>query len=145
MALITFTDKQAMGTQPTIPDVNKIKDSDINSIKTAINNLGTYTGEVVIGEYDGKPLYRNVLTYTNITSGSTSKDLSSLNIDKVRIGNIKGTHGTNTEFGNYYSSASDYLRVFYRNLSGTQTLQIRLSSSETFSLEVTLEYTKTTD
>lgn len=39
MALITWADKQAMGTQPSIPDVNKIKDSDMNQIKSVINNM----------------------------------------------------------------------------------------------------------
>lgn len=39
MALITYADKQAMGTQPSIPDVNKVTDSDMNEIKTAVNSL----------------------------------------------------------------------------------------------------------
>lgn len=37
MSLITFTDKQAMGTQPSIPEVNKITDSNINEIKNVVN------------------------------------------------------------------------------------------------------------
>ena len=144
MALITYADKQAMGSQPTIPDVNKINDTDMNEIKTAINNRSTYTSsETVIGVYNNKPLYRNILTYTNITSGSSSKDITSLNIDEMRHVEVKATHGTNTDFGNYYGGSSDYFRMFYRDLSGTQTLQIRIASSESFNLEVTLEYTKT--
>ena len=36
MALITYADKQAMGTQPSIPHVNKVTDSDMNQIKNGI-------------------------------------------------------------------------------------------------------------
>lgn len=39
MALITYADKQAMGTQPSIPEVNKITDSNMNEIKNAVNSL----------------------------------------------------------------------------------------------------------
>lgn len=39
MALITYADKQAMGTQPSIPDVNKVTDSDMNQIKNVVNNM----------------------------------------------------------------------------------------------------------
>lgn len=63
MALITFADKQAMGTQPTIPEVNKITDSNMNEIKTAINSSTSYsTTEQVVGTWiDGKPIYRKVI------------------------------------------------------------------------------------
>lgn len=39
MAMITYDDKQAMGTQPTIPEVNKVTDSDMNEIKNSVNAL----------------------------------------------------------------------------------------------------------
>ena len=39
MAMITYDDKQAMGTQPTIPEVNKVTDSDMNEIKYSVNAL----------------------------------------------------------------------------------------------------------
>lgn len=35
---ITYSDKQAMGTQPSIPDINKVTDSDMNEIKDVVNN-----------------------------------------------------------------------------------------------------------
>lgn len=43
MALITYADKQAMGTQPSIPEVNKITDSNMNEIKDAVNSLEPVT------------------------------------------------------------------------------------------------------
>lgn len=63
MALITFADKQAMGTQPTIPEVNKITDSNMNEIKQGINNSTSYsTTEQVVGTWIGnKPIYRKII------------------------------------------------------------------------------------
>ena len=43
MALITYANKQAMGTQPSIPEVNKITDSNMNEIKDAVNSLEPVT------------------------------------------------------------------------------------------------------
>lgn len=39
MALITFADKQAMGTQPSIPEVNKVTADNMNEIKQVVNDL----------------------------------------------------------------------------------------------------------
>jgi hypothetical protein len=62
MALINYADKQAMGTQPSIPDVNKVTDSDMNEIKQGINNSTSYsTTEQVVGTWLGKPIYRKVI------------------------------------------------------------------------------------
>lgn len=62
MALITYADKQAMGTQPSIPEVNKITDSNMNEIKEAINNSTSYSAtEQVVGTWFGKPKYRKVI------------------------------------------------------------------------------------
>ena len=62
MALITYADKQAMGTQPSIPEVNKVTDSNMNEIKNGINNSTTYsTTEKVVGTWNNKPLYRKVI------------------------------------------------------------------------------------
>lgn len=43
---ITYSDKQAMGTQPSIPDVNKVMDSDMNEIKTVVNGNATVMGSL---------------------------------------------------------------------------------------------------
>ena len=65
MALITYADKSAMGTQPSIPAVNKVMDSDMNEIKAGINNSTTYsTNEAICGTWvDGSPLYRKVINF----------------------------------------------------------------------------------
>lgn len=77
MALITYADKQAMGTQPSIPDVNKVTDSDMNEIKQAINNSTGYsTTEQVVGTWIGnKPIYRKVIECGALPNNS-NKDVA---------------------------------------------------------------------
>ena len=77
MALITYADKQAMGTQPSIPDVNKVTDSDMNEIKQAINNSTGYsTTEQVVGTWIGnKPIYRKIIECGALPNNS-NKDVT---------------------------------------------------------------------
>lgn len=92
MALITYADKQAMGTQPSIPDVNKVMDSDMNEIKTAINNSTTYsTTETVVGTWvDNKPLYRLVIDTTGNMAIQQWKNLApASNIDTFVFGYMR--------------------------------------------------------
>ena len=52
MNIITFDDKVALNENPNVPDINKVKDSDINQIKSALNttiwNLIYPVGSIVI-------------------------------------------------------------------------------------------------
>lgn len=43
MSKIDYTNKVALNVDPSIADINKVKDSDMNSIKNAINQNGSYT------------------------------------------------------------------------------------------------------
>ena len=43
---ITYDDKSAMGTQPSIPNVNKVTDADMNEIKNVVNNNATVIGNL---------------------------------------------------------------------------------------------------
>lgn len=42
MALITYADKQPLGEQPSIPEVNKVTADNMNEIKSAINGIFNY-------------------------------------------------------------------------------------------------------
>ena len=52
MNIITFDDKVALNENPNVPDINKVKDSDINQLKRALNttiwNLIYPVGSIVI-------------------------------------------------------------------------------------------------
>lgn len=54
MALINFTDKVALNDNPNVPDINKVKDSDLNIIKQVGNQilttLGLYTDNWIVGD-----------------------------------------------------------------------------------------------
>lgn len=147
MALITYADKQAMGTQPSIPDVNKVTDSDMNEIKEAINNSTSYeTTEQVIGTWiDGKPIYRKVFTGTLTNdSGNTQSIAHGIsNVDKFI--SHKGFAFT---ISNQYWTIPLYF-------SSAQYISLRLSDTYIYfnnTIEfknkpytLILEYTKTTD
>lgn len=105
------------------------------------------TGEVVIGEWLGKTLYRKVVQInypSGSTTGSQSAGISNVdNITKVET-LIHKQSSQNDYESNYYSSSSEYLRVFYRKNTGN--LEIRSASTPNpYIIYVTLEYTKTTD
>jgi hypothetical protein len=104
---ITYSDKQAMGTQPSIPDINKVTDSDMNEIKSVVNEnanilkeSNTYsTTEKVVGTWiDGKPIYRLVVTYESF-SMQISQWVGIYSLANVRA--ILGGH-----FGAYGSSSN---------------------------------------
>lgn len=54
MAKIEFENKQALNENPSVPDINKVKDSDLNIIKQVGNQilttLGLYTDNWIVGD-----------------------------------------------------------------------------------------------
>lgn len=148
MALITFADKQAMGTQPTIPEVNKITDSNMNEIKTAINNCTLYSSnEVVIGmlEKNGvqKPIYRKYIEGSATTSTNLSISDYINNYEAMYDMRVKYilSGETNQYFGNYYRDNVTQIIII-----GGNNTQIVFRGTKNFDwFRLTLEYTKTTD
>lgn len=124
--------------------------SDIENLENDIENLQTYsTSEVNTGKVwiDNKPIYRKIITYTysqGSTTGSVNSELSNLSYINIKAMVHKDTNDNDWEPIPYYSSSSDWCRLFYR--SSSNTIQIRSSAtSSTFYLYIILEYTKTTD
>ncbi len=150
MALITYADKQAMGTQPSIPEVNKVTDSNMNEIKNGINNSTTYsTSEVVIGEYNNKPLYRkivNIGTLPNNTNKSISTGLT-FNSTHCILRNMYGTanYSNGIGFTLPYIGASGSGSVS-TNIDASNNVVITTTSDRTsMTGDIILEYTKATD
>lgn len=152
---ITYSDKQAMGTQPTIPDVNKVTDADMNEIKSVTNNnasvledSNTYsTTETVIGTWaDGKPLYRIVLNATTPSTGDTSTTIVSTlpsNIDNViKLDGMIISQSARFPINAYFSNTY-YIATFYDPSVG---INCKVGSSLTSrTCKIIIEYTKTTD
>lgn len=93
MAVVNFTDKTALYENPSIPDINKVKDTDMNMLKNVqnqvITSLGLFTdtwtssatfniGDITI--YDNR-LFEN-LTGTNT---STTPDLDTTNWSETSL------------------------------------------------------------
>lgn len=151
MALITYADKSAMGTQPTIPDVNKITDSDMNEIKAGINGSTTYsTTEAICGTWiDNKPIYRKVVSLGALPNANTKTISSGITgtIFPIRVYGI-ATKSSETFplpfiWGDT-SNPNDYCGIFY----STSTNEIWFRTDRDMSAYTgygIVEYTKTTD
>lgn len=79
MSKITFTDKQALNENANIPDINKVKDSDLNEIKSVVNQtiLNKLFG-VWINSWQSSETYSigdiviyDAVLYENITGTNT--------------------------------------------------------------------------
>lgn len=140
MAFITYADKQAMGTQPSIPEVNKVTDSNMNEIKSVVNANANYlvdsttysTTETVVGTWLGKPRYRRVYSINGTMAQNAWTTLLSIsNVDTL----IKGLMGGSP---NNCVWNDTLLRVVNNNL------QYYCPLTHTYTW-VIIEYTKTTD
>lgn len=154
--MITFQDKVALNDNPDIPDINKIKDSDINALKNNINTLetnsitnNTYsTSETNTGQtwIDGKPIYRKVFNTGAITTTNAFVEFNSgisnfsslIKFDaffQIAQGiipvNFYNTTDTNFDFIGFYDNVQNKIRI-------------RIKTAVTASY-VILEYTKSTD
>lgn len=140
MALITYADKQAMGTQPSIPEVNKVTDSNMNEIKSVVNANANYlvdsttysTTETVVGTWLGKPRYGRVYSINGTMAQNAWTTLLSIsNVDTL----VKGLMGGSP---NNCVWNDTLLRVVNNNLQYYSSL----AHAYTW---VVIEYTKTTD
>lgn len=158
---ITYDDKQYLNQNSEIADVNKINDTDMNEIKTVVNNNATELTNVINAEeystnevqtnkvwIDGKPIYRKVVNCGNLSNANPIIVPHNItNLDK-----LVGYSGFALRF-----SDNDYLPIPYvtfnpNNGGGITTYtdgtDIHIGTSADRSAYVgyvTLEYTKTTD
>lgn len=128
---------------------NGIENQAITNYVNGINNYSPST-EIVIGTYNGKPLYRIELSEVAITGTSQATDVSSYNIDELvnlnsRYKEYSSGTDYNGDFGNYYISSSDYRRTFFRTLNNGATKSLEYRGKATGVVIYTMEYTKTTD
>lgn len=156
MSKITYANKVAINENAEIPNINKITDDDMNEIKTVVNNndddmitintnltnATTYsTTEKIVGTWiDGKPIYRKIYEFSNISPSDTK--YTALGIDNLyRIVNWGGSVETNgTARSCFVSGIVPF--VHYQN----GNIYVANTGSETInSISVIIEYTKTPD
>lgn len=138
---ITYSDKQAMGTQPSIPDENKVTDSDMNEIKNVVNEnanileeSNTYsTTEKVVGTWiDGKPIYRKAYSISGSLVQNAWTTLTSLSNVATLTKGLMGGSSNNCIWNDVL------LRVLNNNIQYYSPLVHAYSW-------LIVEYTKTTD
>lgn len=153
MALITYADKQAMGTQPNIPEVNKVTDSNMNEIKQGINNSTSYsTTEQVVGTWIGnKPIYRKVVDFGALPNASQKKVAHNISNMEWLVNAYAVSMRTNQDNTHIWfpinlarpDVVDNSIGLWVEDADVTiQTGIDRSTSNETY---VILEYTKTTD
>lgn len=111
-----------------------------------INKNNYSTAEQIIGTYDGKPLYRKKLRVTSPSTTSASETILTLDSNCV-IRRYEGMLETNANARyqlNTWFSSTDYI---YSYANSPNSLQLRVAHTAYTSrpIEVTVEYTKTTD
>lgn len=157
--MITFQDKVSLNTDPDIPEINKITDSNINSLKagintneTSINNIKNKmaysTTEVQTDKVwiDGKPIYRIVFT----GNGGDNTMIGTVNNLDTMVsisGYIKSTYGQWWCVPNYYyaNNNTNYWTSLYMSSDGSIHLATGSYYNSTSPYYFICEYTKTTD
>lgn len=153
--MITFQDKVSLNTDPSIADINKIKDSDINALKAGINTNETNinniksamaysTTEVKTNKVwiDGKPIYKIVYSVGSM-SANTSKtiDTSTWNLDTMTY--LDGFGVGNAGFHiplNFYNGGN--YNVIYALPNKNINIEVDWAMTNVYAI---IEYTKTTD
>lgn len=148
--MITYSDKQAMGTQPTIPDVNKITDSDMNEIKNGINGGTDYSGaEERCGTwFDGKPIYRKVINTGQLPNSSVKFVAHNISNFKraTKIYGVAYASSTGNNIPLPYPSNSNVAQSITIYSDSINTAIVTAVDHRLFGESyVILEYTKTTD
>lgn len=154
MDKITYLNKVNINENSGIAAINKISDSDMNEIKSVINdnadqsdnNFNISTTEALVGTNElGENVYKITLKYT--VSGNSSINISQLNISKVEnYESMCHRYGINNNDWEkpYYVSSTDYFRSFIR--TSTNTIETRIttlpSAFSIYDIKTTIWYTK---
>ena len=110
--------------------------------------LNYYIEEVEVGKWiNGKPVYRVVIYYENISTSGVHKIPDYVkNIDEITKFESLFYQSTNKQYeGPYYTGSTDFFRCVLRLQSNDFVIQRGSSTSATNKVKIILEYTKTTD
>lgn len=156
---LTYANKVAINENAEIPDINKVTDSDMNEIKSVVNNnddesiaintkltnATTYsTDEIRIGTWINKPLYRKMYVKDNPTTG----EWSYISLDNTY--NVKMYKGFYQRTNNRLDALSVGREDAMPLICTIRNNQIEYKIDSTYasgkiSVYFILEYTKTTD
>lgn len=150
---ITYGDKTDLNTT-SVANINKVSASDLNEIKSVVNNNGTEvsnlqnysTNEVVIGKWtNDKPIYRKVLSGTLPTgSGDNTFTISDSEVISVN-GFVKSQYGIWFNTNGYFTEAGYIISCYLNSARNTITLKCGSFYNTSSQYFMVVEYTKTTD
>ena len=141
--MITFNDKVTLVDQPDVADENKVTASNMNEIKTQVNNSFTYsTTEINTGKIwtDNKPIYRAIIVVDPYTSGG-NVNINELNIENITNFQALRKYNNQTDI-NYYNNSNDFFRALVRKYNNQFVITLQGSNSGQAKVEIILEYTK---
>lgn len=150
---ITYDDKAYLNQNPSIANINKVTDNDMNEIKSVVNNNateltnnGSYsTTEVNTGMtwINGKPIYRKVFDFGYLPNNTTAEIGSGLT--NVVITQMYGVAANNSNATLTIPEANggNSIRLVYTSDNKVQVGTTYDRSS--FYAYIILEYYKTTD
>lgn len=155
---ITYTDKVYLNENVDIPAINKVRDVDMNEIKSVVNNNADIVQDIIDAEVystsevktnkvwvNNKPIYRKIVFLnTNLTNGNK---ISLTGIDKDELIRINAIHKKNSNnyvyYDSYYDSSSDKVNLHYR--PANDDIEVWTGSGVNYTSTIWIEYTKTTD
>ena len=126
--------------------VNNVADA-IESLKTLKGGSTNYSlDEQVVGTWiDGKPIYQKTYNKSGVPQGRTTFEANFLNNNKVdRIVNIYAVQTSENVYNSSYSESNG--NTSYANVDSPNGLTFIMgSTSATWTVSITVQYTKTTD
>ena len=141
--------------EPSVGILGKILNIFSNSDKDTyscdyLNNNDTYsTDEIKTNKrwIDGKPIYRTVIYYENISTSEVHIIPNYIkNIDEIIKFESLFYQSTHKQYeGPYYVSESDFFRCVLRLQDNKFAMRRGSGNSDTNKVKIILEYTKTTD
>lgn len=157
---ITYGDKSFINENVGIADINKVKDTDLNEIKSVVNNNATELGnatlvsttEHVVGIYtNGKPIYAKTIEIASLPNATTRVvSHGASNVDEIWCDMSNSFIKWNTSAGNspfnYIGGTSFNSMIELRAFTTTGfTIDTHSTNRSSLGAIVTINYTKTTD
>ena len=121
--LITYEDKVALDEQPSVADINKVKDTDMNQIKNVINGINNGSqplNNLVVGNIEGKNLLPVESSFT-VTNTQRSRTVTGLNLKANQEYMLSCTNIT---------SDNTYQYLFFFNVGQSSQFSVYLSNTQ---------------
>lgn len=156
MAKITYGDKTFINENVGVADINKVKDTDMNEIKSVVNDnydeLDTMktneeysTNETTTNStwINGKPIYRKVVSQVPFSSTINQVQIGVNTIEEVV--NMYGFLNNRPINYRYTDSSAYYIMCYVDTINSNKVFVTSCYSDYAGNANIVIEYTKTTD